>query len=126
MAETPRPTTESDDTAGLTARADERDGVMIVTVRGELDMATAPTVAVAVKDAMARGLPVVLDLSGLRFFSSAGLTLLVQLDADRRQRSVDVRLVGDQHVVVMPLELTGLRDLFPIHTSLADALSAIR
>jgi anti-sigma B factor antagonist len=125
MAEQTEPATEPDGTPNLTARTDERDGAMVVTVRGELDMATAPIVAVAVKDALARGLPVVLDLSGLRFFSSAGLTLLAQLDTERRQRSVDVRLVGDQRVVILPLELTGLRDLFPIHTSLADALAAI-
>ena len=66
------------------------------------------------------------DLSGVRFFSSAGLTLLVQLDQERRQRSVDVRLVGDQCVVVRPLELTGLREVFPIHTTLADALAPRR
>jgi anti-anti-sigma regulatory factor len=50
----------------------------------------------------------------------------VQLDQERRQRSVDVRLVGDQCVVVRPLELTGLREVFPIHTTLADTLAPRR
>jgi anti-sigma B factor antagonist len=66
----------------------------------------------------------VVDMTGLRFFSSAGLTLLVRLDEARQDPPLDVRLVGDQRVVILPLELTGLRDLFPIHTSLAEALAA--
>jgi anti-sigma B factor antagonist len=107
--------------APLTVRTRERDGVVIVSVTGELDMATVDQVATALQDAMARGRPVVLDMTGLRFFSSAGLRLLVRL---REGASVDVRLAGDQRVVRRPLELTGLLDLFPVHASVAEAVAA--
>lgn len=109
----------------FTVHADEQDGVVIVVIAGELDMATAPRAAVVLKDAVDRGSPVVVDMSGLRFFSSAGLTLLAQLDEQRRIALVDVHLVGDQRVLLRPLELTGLLDLFPIHTSLDAALAAV-
>jgi anti-anti-sigma factor len=107
--------------APLTVRTWERDGVVIVSVTGELDMSTVSQVAVASQDAVTRGVPVVLDMTGLRFFSSAGLRLLVRL---HETASVDVRLAGDQRVVLRPLELTGLLDLFPVHASVADAVAA--
>jgi anti-sigma B factor antagonist len=107
--------------APLTVRTWERAGVVIVSVTGELDMSTVDQVAVALQDAVTRGVPVVLDMTGLRFFSSAGLRLLVRL---HETASVDVRLAGDQRVVLRPLELTGLLDLFPVHASVADAVAA--
>jgi len=42
----------------------------------------------------------------------------------RESASVDVRLAGDQRVVLRPLELTGLLDLFPVHASVAEAVAA--
>jgi anti-anti-sigma factor len=105
----------------LTVRTQDRDGVVIVSLTGELDTATVNQAAVALQDATARGVPVVLDMTGLRFFSSAGLRLLVRLHDGA---SVDVRLAGDQRVVRRPLELTGLLDLFPIHASVAEAVAA--
>jgi anti-anti-sigma factor len=112
--------------APFAARADEWDGTVVVSLVGELDMATVSSAALVLRDAVARGKPIVVDMTGLRFFSSAGLTLLAQLNEARRNPPLDVRLVGDQRVVIRPLELTGLRDLFPIHRSLDDALAAIR
>jgi anti-sigma B factor antagonist len=105
----------------LTVRTEDRDGVVIVSLTGELDMATENQAAVALRDATARGVPVVLDMTGLRFFSSAGLRLLVRLHDGA---SVDVRLAGDQRVVRRPLELTGLLDLFPMYASVAEAMAA--
>ncbi|HEX4721837.1 MAG TPA: STAS domain-containing protein [Pseudonocardiaceae bacterium] len=118
--------TELDGPTELTARAEERDGVMVVTLAGELDMSTEARAGDVLTNAVARGLPLVLDMTGLRFFSSAGLTLLARLDQNRRESSLDVRLAGDQRVVVLPLELTGMRNLFPIHSSLDEALAAAR
>jgi anti-anti-sigma factor len=119
-----RDDTDPTSPATFTARADERHGTIVVSLVGELDMSTMPQAATVLTDAIAHGKPVVVDMTGLRFFSSAGLTLLVRLDEARQDPPLDVRLVGDQRVVILPLELTGLRDLFPIHTSLAEALAA--
>ena len=110
----------------MTAHIVERDGAVIVSIVGELDMATVRTAKPVIDDAVTRGKPVVMDLTGLTFFSSAGLTVLAQLDEHRRQAPLDLRLVADQRVVVRPLRLTGLQDLFPIYATLDDALTAIR
>lgn len=96
----------------------------VVSLAGELDMVTTPRANVVAKDAVARGRPIVIDMTGLTFFSSAGLTLLVQLSEQEQDPPVDVHLVANQRVVILPLDLTGLRGLFPIHTSLDDAMAA--
>ena len=108
----------------LTADVDERDGIVVVSIMGELDIATVDRAATALDDAVGRGKPVAVDMSGLTFFSSAGLTLLARLDDQRQRAPLDVRLVADQRTVMLPLRLTGLRDLFPVHPTLAEALAA--
>jgi anti-sigma B factor antagonist len=110
----------------MTVTSTRQDGAVVVSLAGELDMATADLAAAALRDAVAVGAPVVLDLTGLRFFSSAGLNLLLQLHEDMRERHLDVRLAGDQRAVARPLELTGLTDLFPVYRSVAEALAARR
>lgn len=110
--------------SSLTTQTTEHDGAVIVSVAGELDMVTVNQAAVAVKEAIARGDTVILDMTGLRFFSSAGLTLLLQLHEAVQDSQVEVHLAGDQRVVTRPLELTGLTELFPIHKSITEALAA--
>lgn len=117
-----------DDASGvgtLTVDIAERDGVVIVNIAGELDMATVRTVDPLLDDAVSRGRPVVVDMTGLTFFSSTGLTVLARLDEHRRLAPLDLRLVADQHVVILPLRLTGLEHLFPLHRTLDDALDTI-
>lgn len=106
----------------LTVRTREHDGVVILSVTGELDISTAPRVGAALRDAVARRLPLVLDLTELRFFSSAGLGLLVSL---HESGPVTARIAGNHHVVRRPLELCGLLDLFPIDDSVAEAVTAL-
>jgi anti-anti-sigma factor len=106
--------------SSFVVRTVERDGVVIVSMAGELDMATVAEAAAALQAATAHDLPVVLDLTELRFFSSAGLSLLMWL----HRASADVRLAGDHRIVRRPLELTGLLDLFPIYASVAEAMAA--
>lgn len=108
----------------LTVASTWSDGVIVVSLSGELDMSTVDRAATALKEATTTDSPVVLDLTGLRFFSSAGLNLLLQLREDAQERQLDVRLAGNQRVVARPLELTGLTELFPIYPSVAEAVAA--
>jgi anti-anti-sigma factor len=110
----------------LTVSTTERDDVVIVSMAGELDMTTADRAATALKTAATRGATLIVDLTGLEFFSSAGLNLLLQLHEDARENHITVLIAGDQRAVFRPLELTGLAELFPIHATLADALEACR
>lgn len=108
----------------LTVTSNRQAGAIVVSLVGDLDMTTVDEAATALRTATDEGGPVVLDMTGLRFFSSAGLNLLLQLHEDAQDKQVDVRLAGDQRVVIRPMELTGLTDLFPIHSSVSAALAA--
>jgi anti-sigma B factor antagonist len=108
----------------LTVTTTRRSGAVVVSLAGDLDMTTVGQAAAALRAATDQGVPVVLDMTEVRFFSSAGLNLLLQLHEDVRDRQLDVRVAGDQRAVIRPLELTGLTELFPIHPSLSDALAA--
>lgn len=110
--------------AALTVTTTRQSGVSVVSLEGDLDMNTVDQAGSALRTAMAEGGSVVLDMTGLRFFSSAGLNLLLQLHEDIQDRQVDVRLAGDQRAVIRPLQLTGLTGLFPIHSSVTAALAA--
>jgi anti-sigma B factor antagonist len=85
---------------------------VVVRACGELDMLTAPRLSWQLERAEAIVVPpapVVVDLSGLTFLGSAGLSVL--LDHNDRCTALGSRLevvAGKCHAVVRPLEATGL------------------
>jgi anti-anti-sigma factor len=94
---------------------------IVLKVAGEIDMMTAPTLEDAVRRSLAeRPANLVIDLSGARFFSSAGIAVLVL--AHRNSADVALRVVASDRVVIRPLELTGLTDDLAIYPTLAAAL----
>lgn len=125
MAATVARDDDRNDLGKLTAHVGELDGIVVVSIAGELDMATVQEAGSALEDAITPGKPVVIDMTGLTFFSSAGLTLLARLHEKRRQSPLDVHLVADQRVVILPMRLSGLHDLFPLHNTLDGALRQI-
>ncbi len=56
---------------------DERDDRIVVTPRGELDMASAPELEQAVMPRLSEGAWIVLDLRSLEFIDSSGLRVVV-------------------------------------------------
>lgn len=110
----------------LTVRDNEQDGVVVVSLIGELDMATAGDAAIALRAATTDATAVVLDMTGLRFFASAGLNILLQLRKELQDKGVDVRLATDQQAVLRPMELMGVADQFTVHSSVAEAVTAAR
>jgi anti-sigma B factor antagonist len=102
------------------------DGVVVVSLIGELDMATASAAAATLREATRAAKAVVVDMTGLRFFASAGLNVLLELRNTLREGAVDVQVAADQRAVLRPLELMGVVDELPMHATLADALAAAR
>jgi anti-sigma B factor antagonist len=110
----------------LSVDSSERDGVVVVSLAGELDMSTAPDAAAALRAATVDARAVVVDMTELRFFASAGLNILLQLRQDLQDKGVDVGLATNQRAVLRPMELMGVADQFAIHATLAAALLASR
>jgi len=69
-------------TDGPRARLETSTGSdgLVIALAGELDLASLPSVAVSLDDALGReAQPVVLDLGGLTFLDSSGVALLVRI-----------------------------------------------
>jgi anti-sigma B factor antagonist len=96
-------------------------GRPVVSVTGEIDVATAPQLRECLHRVIVRGqATVVLDLLGVTFLDSTALGVLV--GALKRCRE----LGGELHVVVSDprirkiFEITGLNKIFPIVEELAE------
>ena len=61
--------------------ASDRDGRAHLTLRGELDLATAPELEQLVNEHIDAGREVVVDLRGLEFMDSSGIRVLVAAHA---------------------------------------------
>ena len=88
-----------------------------VLVRGEVDSTTAPGLRGCLIDVLGRpGITAVeLDISGVTFLDSAGLSALAT--AHRTAEAAGCRLtmrVGTGRAVVRPLQITGLWDVFAV------------
>jgi anti-sigma B factor antagonist len=98
---------------GFDLSAEALEGVVVMRMSGELDLAAAPLVREAVDWLSQRmaAAPLVLDLARVSFIDSTGVRLLVEAgDA--------AALLAPSQAVSRVLELTGLRDRF---ADVADA-----
>ena len=96
------------------------DGVVTVTVVGEVDTFTAPVLRSSLDTQLEQSpRELVIDLSGVQFLGSAGLAVLVETQKAARSRDVALRLIATTRAVTRPLEVTGLIDLFTIADSTA-------
>jgi anti-sigma B factor antagonist len=83
----------------------------LVTVRGELDLATARKLERVLAAQARHDGPFVLDLRGLSFIDASGLGVLLRANADARHRRTELQLSpGD--AVIRLLELCRIRAHF--------------
>jgi anti-anti-sigma factor len=87
------------------------DGVGVEVV-GELDMDTAPELRVRLVDAVRAHDLVVLDLAGVTFIDSQGLSVLIRVDAEAKARGAELRIERASYRVRQILALTDLTGLF--------------
>lgn len=84
-------------------------GRVLVTASGEVDLHTSPLLREALNDAFAGDPELVeLDLSGITFLASSGLSVLVGSLEEAEQRCCTLRLTGGSRAVRRPLEIIGL------------------
>lgn len=103
-------------------------GVRVVSVRGELDLSTAPELEGPLDQVLESGEgSVLIDLSACEFIDSTGIALIVRawqrLDSGENGRVLVICCQNDQ--VRRVLEITGLELSIPVHGSRDDALAAL-
>ncbi len=110
-------------TAPFSISQHEHDrGASVVTVQGELDLATAPSLKWALSDIVDAGaLQIVVDLSPVTFIDSTALGVLVGV---QRSLGAGARLaiVGAGEDVLNIFELSGLDLTFDMFPTLDEAL----
>jgi anti-sigma B factor antagonist len=118
---TGHPTTEI-----LTVTADPVGAdAVVLAVRGEVDLSTSPLLENVLlshlHDSSLHDAPrVIVDLTGVSFFSAAGLTALVNVKHAAAAAGASLCLVARTRVVLLPLTITGLDAVFDIYPALAD------
>ena len=84
-------------------------GQLVARVSGELDAAGNPLLQATLLQALRKAERVLtIDLSGVTFFGSAGVTALVWVSQHTEAAGKHVRVVATSRIVTGPLELTGL------------------
>jgi anti-sigma B factor antagonist len=105
----------------------QRDGMLVLSVSGELDLATAPDLCMRLtRLRMARRPIVVIDLTDLRFCDSTGLRALLG-------EAREARIAGGRLSVIVPpgsavrrlLDLTGADEVLEVHDDADQAMSAL-
>lgn len=102
-------------------RVDHPLGV-VLTLAGELDLATAPVLQERLDAALRGKAAVVIDLSRLRFIDSSGLGMLVRAERQLRDSGGQLVLVRGPRAVHRPFELTSLDSHFEFCDSPSAAI----
>jgi anti-sigma B factor antagonist len=109
----------------LRTEVSEVKGWTVVTVHGEIDVATSPTLREGLIGLVNGGATrLVLDLEAVDFLDSTGLGTIVGLLKRVRTHGGDLRLVCTEARIRRLFEITGLDKAVPLHASLDDAISA--
>ncbi|MFI8086424.1 STAS domain-containing protein [Kitasatospora sp. NPDC086009] len=112
-------------TGGLLAVScsEERDGVVVCTVNGALDIQTAGTLQGALRQRLAATPPpevLAVDLRGVGFCDSTGLNALLLLRSEAERAGTSLRLAGVRPRVWRVLDTTGTATVFAVHARAAD------
>lgn len=103
-----------------------QDTIVILTVSGELDLATVPALAESIDLVVGKSpTAVIVDLTDVGFLASAGMA---QLATAHQQigETATFAVVADGPATGRPLALVGLDKVFRIYAGIGEALSEIR
>ena len=100
----------------------ERDGRTVVTVHGEVDLATSPQLRDCLAGIVDEGPSIVIDLDDVGFIDSTGIGVLVGGVKRVRSSGGDLTLVCTQRRILKVLQITGLTQVFSVYETVDEAL----
>lgn len=104
----------------------EFDGARVVRAQGEFSLDTAADLRAPVQAALESGSPVVLDLAGVRFMDSTGLSVVLNALKDSWGRGHALLIAGPlQPPVESLLAITGVDRYLTVHPSWNAAIDAL-
>jgi anti-sigma B factor antagonist len=101
------------------------DDSVVVTVRGNLDIDSATVFSTTLRQVLDRPHPrIVVDLSGVEFCDSTGLSAFVVGHNHANRSGGWVRLAAPSEWMSRLIETVGLSGRIPVYPSVAEALAA--
>jgi anti-sigma B factor antagonist len=101
---------------------EERNGALVITLAGELDLYNADEIRAALAKAIDDGAtPVVVDMAAVEFMDSTALGVLIE--ARSRLGGDGLRLAAPQLGTRRTLQVSGLDRHLPVHDSVDSALA---
>jgi anti-sigma B factor antagonist len=99
-------------------------GYSVVSVAGEVDVATAPSLRDRLDEALAEGPPLlVVDLLKVTFIDSTALGVLITARQQAETAGTGLRLVIAESRIIKIFEITGLTELFSIRPTRQEAVA---
>ena len=107
----------------MTEQFREQDDRLIVALDGDVDLNRAPEIRRLLLDCVARGLDVLVDLSGVTYIDSSGIASLVEALQEAGKNGTGLGLVAVSDDARKVFELARLDKVFAIHLDLDTALA---
>ncbi|MGV4892057.1 STAS domain-containing protein [Streptomyces viridosporus] len=101
-------------------------GPYVLEVSGELDHHTAHSLTEAVDEAPFDDHGVILDLSGLTYCDSTGITVLITAYRRSQATGSPLSLAGVSPDQMRVFQVVGLDQVFTFHPSTEEAISSLR
>lgn len=108
---------------------DTTDGVEVLSVRGELDLATAPQLREVLEDGIADDAPVLINLSDCEFIDSTGIAVIVRAWQQRQgadglpQEASSLALCAPDKQVSRLLDVTGVGTSISVFEDCNDGIA---
>ena len=103
------------------------DGVLIVTLSGEIDLQHSPKMRQLLQGKARSQTPsLLLDFSGVKYIDSSGLATLVEYYQNSRSYHGRLALAGLSNRVKSIFDLVRLSEIFPIYANVDEARQRIQ
>ena len=109
------------DDYGLTVEVRQEPGHVLVTVAGEVDIATVPQLRERLAAPAASGRPLIVDLDPVTFIDAAGLGVLASAARRAAARGAGLHAVCARHQVQRLFTITGLDRQIPLARTVTEA-----
>jgi anti-sigma B factor antagonist len=95
----------------------------VISVRGEVDLHTAPRVQYAIERGANGVRAIVVDISGVAFMDSTALSTFMRVHDALKERGILLRLATPSKAVERIFNVTGFGDYFDVYPSREAAVS---
>ena len=106
---------------GLTVDVHQEPGHLLITVAGEVDIATAPQLRQRLAGPAASGRPIIVDLDRVSFIDATGLGVLASAASRTAAHGASLHVVCARHQVRRLFTITGLDRHIPLAHTMTQA-----